>query len=315
MRIVGYDYPCMDMNVLCHHLPSEDELVEMEDISLMGGGKVANAVAAAARLGADTAFIGAVGSDRYGRMCVDDLRDHGADVSLLKVHEGKTALCISIVDSENRDKHYIESPSTAARLKLEEIPKSVFRAGDHLMLYQIDETAACLMDQVHMAGGKTVVDGDSYDGRTQEHMKDIDVFIMSEYYYNTLFDNGDLEENLRKVSAWGPDIVVVTLGAKGCAGLEKGHFFRTEPCRVKVSDTTGAGDVFHGAFVCGLTENMPAEKAAAFASMVSAIKCTVLGGRTGMPSRECVEHFEKTGEILPDEFKEREEKYRNCMWE
>lgn len=79
MRIIGFDYPCMDMNILCPHMPTEEELVEFQDVSLMGGGKIANAVAAVARLGAETAFIGAVGNDRYGKLCVEDLKMLGVD--------------------------------------------------------------------------------------------------------------------------------------------------------------------------------------------------------------------------------------------
>ena len=314
MKVIGFDYPCMDMNVLCHHIPAKDEIVELQDISLMGGGKVANAIAAAARLGAATAFIGAVGEDRYGKMCLEDLKAHGTDVSYLKVHEGRTSLCISIVDSARQEKHYIESVSTVAPFRPEEIPMSIFDRGDYLMLYQIDETARYLMEKVHEAGGKTVVDGDEYDRRTQESMKDTDVFIMSEYYYNRLFAGGDIKDNLRKIAVLGPEIVVATMGSAGCVGVENGRFFKTGAYRVEVHDTTGAGDVFHGAFVCGLTEGMSAEEASDFASAVSAIKCTVLGGRSGIPTRKCVEHFRNTGEIIPEDFAQREKKYRDCVW-
>ena len=91
-------------------------------------------------------------------------------------------------------------------------------------------------------------------------------------------------------------------------------FLNQHPILWRFLDTTGAGDVFHGAFTCGIAEGMNAESAALFAGAVSAIKCTVLGGRTGIPTRKCVEHFQNTGEILPCDFAEREEQYREAFW-
>ncbi len=314
MKITGFDYPCMDMNVLCSHMPQKDELTVMEDFSLMGGGKVANAIAAVMRLGGTAAFIGRVGEDRYGRLCRKDLQDHGVDVENLKIGKGHTSLCISIVDSLHRDKHYIESPATTEPLAEEEIPYGLLKETDYFLLYQFDEIALKMAAYVREHGGKVVADGDGYDDRTQKNLGLIDVFILSEYYYDSLFGDADYEKNLKLLSTAGPQIVIVTLGVKGCAGIENGRFFFTEAYCVEVKDTTGAGDVFHGAFVFGLSEGMEAKEAASFAASVSAVKCTVLGGRTGIPDRGCVEHYRRTGEISPCDFAKREQKYRRDAW-
>lgn len=327
MKIIGFDYPCMDMNILCTRIPQEEELTEMKDVSLMGGGKVANAVITAARLGAVTGFAGVVGNDRYGELCRKDLEVHGTDVSHLLVKPGHTALCLNIVDEEKRGKHYIESRPTfetmtemETKLLTEWFVEKIDN-GDYLMLFQMDDCAKTLAKAFKDAGGLVEADGDEYDERTQKALPLIDIFVMSEYYYRSCYPEADLdndrqmEENLKEISDQGPDIVVVTIGSKGCAGIEKGRFFRTKAYRVDAKDTTGAGDVFHGAFVYGLSRDKSAKEAAAFASAVSAVKCTVLGGRTGIPNLECVEHFIESGEIIEADFSEREEYYRRCMWE
>lgn len=327
MRIVGFDYPCMDMNVFCSAVPKEEELTELLDASLMGGGKVPNAIIAAARLGADTAFIGAVGQDRYGKLCREDLRKHGTDVAQLLEKPGHTALCLSLVDEEKHGKHYIESKPTFEEMTKEEIArgaewlKKTSQKGDYLMLYQMDEAAVALAKAMREAGGLVEVDGDEYDERTQKALPLIDIFVMSEYYYRTCFPDCDLTDeeqfrkNLSKLAKQGPSVIVVTLGTHGCAGLADGTFFRTKSYRVEAKDTTGAGDVFHGAFVYGLSVGKNAAEAATFASAVSAVKCTILGGRTGIPDLSCVEHFIETGKILPADFAERENYYRACVWE
>ena len=314
MKIIGLGYPCMDMNILCPAIPKEEQLVKLLDVSLMGGGKVANAIVAAARLGAETGFVGVVGEDRYGKLCIEDLKEHRVDISKLDVRPGHTTLCLSIVDEENRGKHYIESPATANKLEPQDLDEEYLRTADYLMLFQMDETAIEAARIVSEAGGKDVVDGDEPDERTQANLSKIDILIASEYYYRSLFENENYEENLRELSNNGPQIVIVTLGSRGSVGIEKGKFFQTKPYQVQVKDTTGAGDAFHGAFVYGISCGMSAEESALFASAVSAIKCTVLGGRTGLPTLECVQNYIQTGKIIEYDFDKRNEKYRNDMW-
>ena len=314
MKIVGLGYPCMDMNVLCPTVPKEEQLVERLEVNLMGGGKFVNAIISAARLGAETAFMGAVGSDRYGQICRRDMEHHGVDISELQVRDGHTAFCLSIVDTEKRGKHYIESPATFKRFVPSDLNREYLKNVDILMLFQMDETAVEAAKIVHEAGGKVVVDGDEPDSRTLENLKYIDVLIASEYFYHALYKNENYETNIMEICQKGPETVVVTLGSKGSVGIENGTFFSEKAYRVEVRDTTGAGDVFHGAFAYCLSEGMSASEAARFSSAVSAVKCTVFGGRTGIPTRKGVEYFMQTGKVLPEDFTQREEEYRKDMW-
>ena len=130
----------------------------------------------------------------------------------------------------------------------------------------------------------------------------IDVFICSEFFFEGMFgaERSDeaLEKGLRELCGRGCEIAVVTLGAKGCAGVSKDGLFRLPAFTgIHVADSTGAGDTFHGAFIYGLLQGWSAEKTARFSSAVSAIKCTVPGGRAGIPDLETVMHFLETGEI------------------
>ena len=99
----------------------------------------------------------------------------------------------------------------------------------------------------------------------------------------------------RAVRAMGPACVVITLGAKGLAYLDGDRYGRMKAFRVKVVDTTGAGDVFHGAFCYGLVEGFALEKNLRFASAAAAMKCRHIGGRAGIPTRREVMRFLKHG--------------------
>ena len=81
------------------------------------------------------------------------------------------------------------------------------------------------------------------------------------------------------------------MGENGSFTLsDEGSFFQ-KAFKVKVVDTTGCGDVFHGAFIYGLLQNWDLKRAVKFASATAALKCRALGGRAGIPNRKEVEDF------------------------
>lgn len=304
----------MDINVLCDEIPHAGKLSEMKDFSMMGGGKVCNAAIAAARLGAKTSFIGGVGKDRYGKLIMDDFKFHGIDVRDFHLLDGHTSVCFNVVDQEASEKHNIQFFTTVTPLKPEDLSKDRFEESGVLMLYKLDEMALYLIDEAHKAGMQVLVDGDEFDETVYANMEKIDILICSEYFYNALYQDDNYAKNLKQLHEMGPSIVVTTLGEKGCAGYENGQYFRLDAYRVPVKDTTGAGDVFHGAFARCIAEGMNAVESARFSSAVSAVKCTRLGGRIGIPTAEGTRHFMETGEILTEDFEEREQRYRDAAW-
>ncbi len=314
MDIIGLDNLCMDLNLLCARMPAEGELVSLDDMSLQGGGKVPNALVAAARLGSQCAIIGAAGDDRYGRACRDDLAAHGIDVSGLKLRPGHTALCVSIVAGGK--KHYIESCPGYAPLGADEMEKAAIASAKYLMLYQLDEAALTAAGFARKHGVKVVADADEYDARTMKHLSSIDVLIASEYFYRAACKGTSDEENLRRLAEKGVETVVVTLGERGSIGLERNNFFRVEAWKApRVVDTTGAGDVFHGAFCHYLCRGEGAEQAARLAGAAAAIKCAALGGRAGIPDEAIAEKFRNTGLLASEALREREKRYRDAAWE
>jgi ribokinase len=88
-----------------------------------------------------------------------------------------------------------------------------------------------------------------------------------------------------------PRVVVETLGADGSLTTTRHDSFHTPAFRVNVVNTTGAGDVFHGAYLVGLLEGWDAKATALFASAAAALTCTSLGGPGRIPSSDAVRTF------------------------
>jgi sulfofructose kinase len=95
-------------------------------------------------------------------------------------------------------------------------------------------------------------------------------------------------EGLKTAQKKTNGMVYVTVGAEGCYWLESGQLMHQKGKKVKVVDTTGAGDVFHGAFAVAVSEQMETRQSVIFSNTVAALKCTKLGGREGIPDRMTV---------------------------
>ena len=120
-------------------------------------------------------------------------------------------------------------------------------------------------------------------------------------------------EVMRYVQKKGPQIVIFTFGPDGCMGIYGENTFSMPTMDVPVADTTGAGDVFHGAFDAAYLKGMDVVSAARYATGVSSIKCTQMGGRAGIPDSETLEKFLATGEIDKEKIARRAERYKRGL--
>ncbi len=150
------------------------------------------------------------------------------------------------------------------------------------------------------------------------------MFIGSEYYFDGVCEelgkqtskflsNDEKFDVMRYIQSKGPDIVIFTFGEYGSLGIYGNNSFTQPAMKVEVKDTTGAGDVFHGAFNVAYLEGKSVPEAARFATAVSTIKCTQSGGRSGIASRKCVDEYIKTGKINFDEINNRVNKYQHGL--
>lgn len=296
--VVGIDMPCVDFALNVPRMPKPNSSLHFHRISFQGGNKVSTGMVAAARLGAKCAILGAVGDEQFGRFCHDDFIRHGID-SMLKMRKDETtALSFVLSDDETRGRSIVYHPGNCARVTIPELPVEVLENTKYFYLAWIDDTVLHAAKTAKAAGAKIFVDADKLTKEIEENIPLFDVFIASEFVYETMFQDKNYEENCRKVLEMGPEIVVFTLGSKGCCGISKGgEFFQLDAYHVEVTDTVGAGDVFHGAFVAALLRGMEPKEAARFSSAVSAIKCTRIGGRAGIPDYETTIRFMETGQI------------------
>jgi sulfofructose kinase len=128
-----------------------------------------------------------------------------------------------------------------------------------------------------------LLDLDRHHGHAEEMAPLCDVVIASEQYAQ--LREAEPEAVVDELLAAGAGTAIVTLGARGAVGATAGERWREPAVAVEVVDTTGAGDVYHGAYLVAHLEGAGLARAMRFAAVVAALKCRRPGGRAGIPRR------------------------------
>lgn len=315
IEVVGIGNPVMDFLVHTNRIPTTNGVSVLEEYSWQGGGKVASALVALGRLGVETGIIGIVGSDAFGRFCIEDFKRHCVDTSRLKVDpQGKTDFCISISEKETQGRSFIGRGTALREMNMGDLDLDYITQGKVLHLAHMNPLIRQVALWAKGKGIKVVFDADHYQAEIEKNYDVIDVFIASEFYYRTVFSDDNYEMNCKSIQRKGPETVIFTFGEHGSLGVYGDRFFMVPAFSVNVVDTTGAGDVYHGAFIYGLLQGWDIEYTARFSNAVSAIKCTRIGGRAGIPDLSTVEKFLNDGIIDYTDIDRRVNFYRECMF-
>jgi len=310
--ILGIGYPGLDLIVQISKLPESGTSVPITRYLYQGGGTVSTALAAASMLGASTSILGIIGADAAGQFCLKDLELNGVDTSRLLIdQDSSTAFNICLSETEQVQRSFLSCETMCRSLTADELDLDAIAQAKWLHLARMDSVSVDAAKYAHEHGTKVMLDADLFDSRTQQYSEWIDVLIASEEYYTRRFQTGDYESNCRLICSDGPGTAMITLGARGCAGIHQGKYFEFPAFTdVPVVDTTGAGDVFHGASLYGFLQGWDIVQIVRFASAAAAIKCTCLGGRSGIPDFRTVDMFLREGKIDPVYIKRRANAYQ-----
>ena len=286
--VVGLGCCCLDFLGVLPRLPELDEEIQLLETSQQGGGEVATALVALAQLGSSVTFIGKVGDDPIGNFITEDFNRYGVDSKHLSIEPGKISLsAFVLVDKQSGKRTILAGTKTTSDVDPDQIPVELIQQAKFLHLDGSSRAAAlqaaCL---ARKAGTPVVLDADvlAYDAQIHELIEQTDIVIASQAFAELFTKTQDVNRAMDTLLRHGPSTVVITLGDQGSLTESAGNRFHTTAFDVDVVDTTGAGDVFHGAFIHGMLQSWELAKVLEFASAVAAIKCTQLGGRQGIPS-------------------------------
>jgi sulfofructose kinase len=287
IRVVGLGQACVDYLGPVPHYPHEDQKVELLELHQQCGGPASTALVTLSRLGVKTAFLGSVSDDAFGTEILTGLQTEKIESHFLKVTPGYTSQFAFIAISRPGGQRTIFwHRGSVPRLRSEDVDLSPFTKARILHLDGLMVEASLEAARQAKAMGLTVVmDGGTMREGTRELLSLIDVLIASERFAKPLVGPSDPpEKSLQALRAFGPRAVIVTLGPGGSIGQSAARetaFQKAFP--VAAADTTGAGDVYHGAYIYGMLQGWRMPRCMRFASAASALKCQAVGAQRGIP--------------------------------
>ncbi|GAK53223.1 PfkB domain protein [Candidatus Moduliflexus flocculans] len=297
--IVGLGGVCLDRLAILPRMPGWDEVEHISSSATQLGGMVATAMVAAARLGESAEMIGGVGNDDAGRYALETLKREGVITQNMQVIDDEaTAFSFVLVHQETGQRTILHQRGVQAG---EELPPATFDLAGvrflHLDGYWF--RSALRAAQQAKAHGVTVTLDPStrlLHADAEELFYCVDYFMPGIAFVEQFMAEREPFRAAKTLLKYGGKAVILTNGAEGVYVCAPDDEFHIPAFRVPVVDTTGAGDVFHGAFVAGLQKGYALRQAVTFASAVAALKCTKLGGQAGIPTfQETLEFLERQG--------------------
>jgi sugar/nucleoside kinase (ribokinase family) len=294
--ILGLGCVAVDDLLYLDTFPQPDTKVRVQRRDRQGGGLTGNALVAAARLGARCAFGGTLGDDEESRFVLDNFRREGIDVTPARIMPAARPIHSTIlVDTTRQTRTILFDLAGSVGASADWPPESVLRQCrvlfvDHYGLEGMIRAARI----VRGAGGAVVADLERDEWPGFDELFDlVDHLVINEAFARQRTGCQRPAEAARRLALPPPAraAVVVTCGAAGCWWIgpemrEAAH----EPCLpVQVVDTTGCGDVFHGAYAAALVRGLPLSERVRVASVAAGLKATQPGGQRGSPRWQEVE--------------------------
>lgn len=281
--VVGFGLNSVDYICILPQYPPPDSKTEIIRYEILPGGQTATALVFLARMGLATKYIGKVGGDEGGRVSLQSFEGESVDVSSVLIEQGaRNPFSIILVDRRNGERTVLFRADPGWNFRKAELEEEKVCSGRILHLDGYDASAlsaAVYCQQRHIP---VCADLDAVVPHCGSLLENIDFLIVSAGFASEFTGISDPEASFRTLRHNFKGFLAMTLGARGAAAWvgEECVFFPA--LEVEAVDTTGAGDIFHGAFIFGLLENWPLAKIMRFANTAAGLSCRYLGARTGI---------------------------------
>lgn len=294
--VLGLGITTIDDLIYVPAYPPPDAKVQVLRSERQCGGLTATALVAAARLGARCAYAGMLGDDELSRFVIGRLEAEGIDTThVVRRADACPIHSRIIVDLARQTRNIFYEVKGVNGAGPDRPAAEVIRAAKVLFVDHYGMPGTVRAARIARAAGIPIVGDLERQEDTPlflELLELIDHLIVSEEFALAL--TGETDPALAARALWGPErqVVVVTCGPAGSWSVDRAGEPRHQPAYpVHVVDTTGCGDVFHGAYAAGLALGQNLPERLRLASAAAALKATQPGGQAGIPSRAEVAAF------------------------
>lgn len=295
--VVGVGLNATDTMLLVPRFPAYGGKVPFHGEVLSPGGQVASAMVTCARLGLRARYIGTVGDDERGRIQMESLTGSGVDLTYVQ----RRANCANqsayiVIDQSTGERTVFWSRPDCLAISPEEITPDQITCARLLHIDGHDTRAVEHAARIARANGIPVtVDVDTIYPGFERVLPLVDYLIASSEFPGRWTRIDDPKKALGALQReYGMRVAAMTLGSHGVLALTDGRFHYSPGYVVPCLDTTGAGDVFHGAFCYSVLNGMSLQDSLDFSNAMAALNCTAVGARGGIrdarAARELMQH-------------------------
>ncbi len=266
-------------------LPDGEGKTHAHSLSQTGGGPAATAAVAVSRLGGKAKLIAPIGDDLVGDAIVKELREENVDVGGIRRLPGVSSPQSSIT-VDDVGSRMIVNYSDARLFREAAVPdRQELESADSVLVdVRWPEGAAAALRWASGRGVPAIVDFDAGFDQPDDLLAHASHIVFAENALVRLTSEADPRAALLSARRRTDAFLGVTLGDQGCLWLDNGDVEHLAAFDVDVIDTTGAGDVFHGAFAWAMASGNDEATSMRIASAAAALSCGGSGGRAGIPS-------------------------------
>jgi ribokinase len=293
--VLGFGAVSVDDLIYVDFYPPPNTKLETQAQRREGGGLAGTALVAASRLGARAAYCGVLGYDELSRFTLQELEREGVDCSpVLYQAQARPYHSIVIVDQSNAQRTILFSSAGVTQPRPEGISEELIADCQVLFVDHTVVEGALRAAELARACDIPVV-GDierETEPGVSDLMRLIDHLIVGIDLAERVTGEKEPASMVHALAGDQRACCVVTAGGAGCWYSERGGQVRQRPAfKVQVVDTTGCGDVFHGAYAACIAQGEAVDTAVQVAAAAAAIKATQPGGRSGIPGRAAIDRF------------------------
>lgn len=288
MKVLCLGQAAYDITLPVDHYPIENKKVRISKRIECGGGSSSNCAYLLAKWGLDTYFAGVVGSDFYGSRIKDELRNGEVNTKYLQTSdEILTTASYIIANIETGTRTILTDRNPSIKMYYTDFEEKF----DVLMFDGYEKEIALKLIQENPNSIK-VLDAGSLKEATVELAYLVDYVVCSKDFAEEFtkkkvdYDNlGTLMEIYDELKANFKNHIIITLEDKGCFTYDNGYKM-VPSISMKALDSTGAGDIFHGAFIYCIAKKYDLVKALAISNIAGALSVQRIGGRYSIPTLE-----------------------------
>lgn len=295
--VVGVGLNAFDTLIVLPHFPALDSKVEFREARVELGGQVATAMIACQAWGLRTRYVGTVGDDDAARLHAGAFERAGVEARLRIVPTCASQAAYILIEASSGERTILWRRDPRLTLCPEHLERDWIVQARALHVDGHDPAAAaCAARWAREAGIPVTADVDGVYPGLEDLLGQVDYLLASRILPEKLTGEADLRRSLPALAArFGCRVAGATLGRDGAVAWDGRRFLHSPGFQVDAVDTTGAGDVFHGAFVYGLLAGWPLERLLTFSCAAAALNCTAPGARGGVRPVAEIERLMREG--------------------